>query len=925
MADKLNIQFRIKAIDNFSRVMDKLDRKLDGMKNKIQNIRHTINVDVDVDEDGFNRQMDHVRDRVQRVNDRIIIDTDVNGDTDLIRRLRNIQGSTDDITDRIDVDVDVDVDRELNRLPGRLKRIGDQTQHLNQRLRVKVDVDSDGNRILRRINNDINRINRRTERIKIRVVVQDFLADFRTRVSRIASYSRNIGELLSHYLIGGIVSALPMLSPVVASAAAALGSLLPIIGTLGGGILGLGTSFGLAGAGALGYGILATSVLGDVFKASEKLGELQEELNNASDEKERTKILEKMKDAMGALNSEQQRALLSLGQMKSTWAGIRKAMEPQIVTTFGTAMQVLSSILEKTTPMFESVVKHADNLVNALKLNIESDDFMRFIDVLNTQAGPAMETITKALGNFTMGILNIMTAFAPMSVDMSKGFLGMSESFREWTASLADSKRFNAFVDYAKENLPKLADIFGSLIKGLSSMGEAFAPFAADMLTGLQNLMNRFQEFSAGMKTNDGFQKFIAYARENGPTVISFIGELIKFIVNLGVAFAPVGETLLKFNDGMFEVINGMMEALPWVTQVIAAILSLGAMFLTHLPTIMLFRTAMTHLGPVFMAIMGRITALLPLLGNIGARILSVLPTILNMGRTIGMLASGPIGILIGVVGVLAYTIYKNWDSIKAWTSSMISKMKTYFSQLSADAKAKFAEISRWASDMKTKVVNFFGQLSSGVKAKFAEVKKWASDMVSRVIGFFSTLSSSVSSKFSSLKSTISSTIGSINLYESGKKIVKGLIDGITSMIGAAGKAIGSVAQKVRNFLPFSPAKEGPLRDINKLNFAGPITDSIYGDAKAIQNAMGSVLSIPEITAQGLDASSYSARSNGFAPSNKGVNDGISELLKVMTSDENKGDVVLVVDGSELARVQRKHNDQLQGSRMSLLTAVRGV
>lgn len=48
-------------------------------------------------------------------------------------------------------------------------------------------------------------------------------------------------------------------------------------------------------------------------------------------------------------------------------------------------------------------------------------------------------------------------------------------------------------------------------------------------------------------------------------------------------------------------------------------------------------------------------------------------------------------------------------------------------------------------------------------------------------------------------------------LWDSGRKIIQGLIDGITSKIDAVKDAVGGVLKSARNLLPFSPAKEGPF------------------------------------------------------------------------------------------------------------------
>ncbi|MBF0454947.1 MAG: phage tail tape measure protein [Magnetococcales bacterium] len=53
-----------------------------------------------------------------------------------------------------------------------------------------------------------------------------------------------------------------------------------------------------------------------------------------------------------------------------------------------------------------------------------------------------------------------------------------------------------------------------------------------------------------------------------------------------------------------------------------------------------------------------------------------------------------------------------------------------------------------------------------------------------------------------------------INLFESGAKMINTLVDGIKSRISAPVEAVKGVLNKVRNLLPFSDAKEGPLSQL---------------------------------------------------------------------------------------------------------------
>lgn len=85
-------------------------------------------------------------------------------------------------------------------------------------------------------------------------------------------------------------------------------------------------------------------------------------------------------------------------------------------------------------------------------------------------------------------------------------------------------------------------------------------------------------------------------------------------------------------------------------------------------------------------------------------------------------------------------------------------------------------------------------------------------------------------------------------MFQVGKRIVQGIIDGIKSMVGAVGNAISNVAQTVRNFLPFSPAKEGPLSGrgspfLAGQNIARMIGQGIESGRGNARGAMGGLLS----------------------------------------------------------------------------------
>ncbi|WP_339283163.1 tape measure protein [Oceanobacillus sp. FSL K6-3682] len=93
----------------------------------------------------------------------------------------------------------------------------------------------------------------------------------------------------------------------------------------------------------------------------------------------------------------------------------------------------------------------------------------------------------------------------------------------------------------------------------------------------------------------------------------------------------------------------------------------------------------------------------------------------------------------------------------------------------------------------------------------------------STISSIFSSLSGIVRNAFSSVTSAVTTGIGNAyravvgkisDFFNAGRNIVTSIANGIKGAISKVTGAISGVVQKIRDFLPFSPAKEGPLKDI---------------------------------------------------------------------------------------------------------------
>jgi len=66
-----------------------------------------------------------------------------------------------------------------------------------------------------------------------------------------------------------------------------------------------------------------------------------------------------------------------------------------------------------------------------------------------------------------------------------------------------------------------------------------------------------------------------------------------------------------------------------------------------------------------------------------------------------------------------------------------------------------------------------------------------------------------------------------IDLFQAGRKIIESLWNGISSFAMKPVEAVKGIVQKIRNLLPFSPAKEGPLRELHRIKLIETIAEAI--------------------------------------------------------------------------------------------------
>lgn len=81
-------------------------------------------------------------------------------------------------------------------------------------------------------------------------------------------------------------------------------------------------------------------------------------------------------------------------------------------------------------------------------------------------------------------------------------------------------------------------------------------------------------------------------------------------------------------------------------------------------------------------------------------------------------------------------------------------------------------------------------------------------------------------------------------LFDAGKGIIKNIWEGMKSMANKPVEVIKSIAKKVREYLPFSPAKRGAFRDLHRVKIIETIAGGMKPDpmVRAMQNVTGATM-----------------------------------------------------------------------------------
>lgn len=159
-------------------------------------------------------------------------------------------------------------------------------------------------------------------------------------------------------------------------------------------------------------------------------------------------------------------------------------------------------------------------------------------------------------------------------------------------------------------------------------------------------------------------------------------------------------------------------------------------------------------------------------------------------------------------------TIARAWETIWGFFKSWGNSIKEVAALVWNTIRDKISEV--WNSIM-TVVTSFGGKVRDGLSATWNAIRSRASEA-------FNTIKSTISDKLNDAADFVTGWRDRITgffkgagswLFNSGKEIISGLIEGLTSKINALKDKINQITGIIKDHFPGSPVKVGPLRVLN--------------------------------------------------------------------------------------------------------------
>ena len=371
--------------------------------------------------------------------------------------------------------------------------------------------------------------------------------------------------------------------------------------------------------------------------------------------------------------------------------------------------------------------------------------------------GTALAPVIPVLGQFVTALLQGLTPIMPILGTLAQTLLGaltpilpvLSQVLQVVGGALAE-----AFQALAPALLP-LATAAGQVISALAPI----LPVAGQLIASLAQALA---------------PAISGIATALGPVISALAAAFMPVIVQLTPVLVQLGQTVGQI-AGMIgqQLVMAVTMLAPFLPQIAMAFMQILQAVLPLVPQLLqIGMTIMAALLPVLIQLMPTFITLINILAQVVTVVAQVIGVFLQVVQWVANLSAAILGFATGSGDQLR----QFWERVKSGFGEMISNV--------------WGAITGWVSN----VLNKIGELASGA---IARVVDWWNGMTARVrdgvaavVGFIGEIPGKVTGFFANAGQW---------LYNAGKDVVTGLINGLTDMLGEMYDRVKGMAENIGN------------------------------------------------------------------------------------------------------------------------------
>jgi SLT domain-containing protein len=469
----------------------------------------------------------------------------------------------------------------------------------------------------------------------------------------------------------------------------------------------LTASFAAAGAGAAAFGAVAAGSFKNLMDTQKEMAKLQKKIDEAKTEKERIEAQEKLNNLLQSMTEEQRNALEQMQEFKAFWGDFTQQFEKQVFGAFGEGLKALRGTLIELQPTIKNVGDVVVELMQEFNQALQGSSMQKFFDWLETNASESLYNFAHIFGNTFMGIANTIQAFSPLGASIEEWLVKTTQRFEEWSAGLSQSTGFQKFIEYAKENGPILADTLSNIWDIGVGLVKALAPLGSEVLKGLQS-MTEYISVNVIPVIDSIAEKAAGFA-----SMIRENWEPIKeTIIGLGTAFLTFKGIMLGMT--IIGTINKLINAFRTGT-LMATLAQWG------LNTAMLANPA-TWVAAGIAALVAVGVLLWRNWDTVKAKAIELWNKF-GWLRNVVLTLIGPFGTVISA----GISLYQNWDKIKAKAGEAWRNIKTTIADAIGWAVKKLGELVTAAKELP-------GKIGSGIRSMAGKAMSGVTHLVNTLL-----------------------------------------------------------------------------------------------------------------------------------------------------------------------------------------------